>query len=361
MGLNIVLEASHNFNNKYGNDIWKLSNKVCNIIEKVLIEYNCDIYRLDDINGNVDKSLYEKSKYLDEFNPDIYLLINFNSDDKISDKKGLSIHANRKSSEDNIILAKTMLKNINDNMKSNLSYLNNYNVLDTMYTLCKDKEYISIIINGPYITNLFEIEYIKSGGGLDTYASSVYNSIISYYNLSKLDCNNILNIDEINNKELLMNNYIIKDLNGVSVAVEKSNLSLSILEKSNKSLNKFVVRRRFNELDSEKIKTDDVAEAVNLCDTLFGYSVYSTDGTLIHKSNKGYTNIGNISKSLKRERYAIVSKLGGVIIKTNIGNKTLQLGTKVKVLDIKNTICSVEVLYDNTEVYGDIDSKYLNF
>lgn len=357
MSLNIVLEASHNFNNKFGKNIWELSNKICNIIEDELKYYDCNIYRLDDINGNIDKTLYEKSKYLDEINPDIYLLIDFNSDKFISEKKGMSIYTNI-SSENNLKFTNILNEKMTTGIKPYLSYID-IKVLNSTYSLCR-KDYNSAIIIGPYITNIIESDYINSHEGINQYSLSIINSIISFLNLTRLNCKGIINIDKIYNKDIIMNNnYIIKEIDGKSVAIEKNNLPLSILERSNNSLYKFVVRRNFDDIGSEKIKTDNVSDAIKVCDELLGYSVFSTDGNLIYKSNKGYINNGNISKS---DKYATISKLGGAILKTNMfEEKTLQLGTKVKIIDIKNSICSVEVLYNNEYIYGNIDSKYLNF
>lgn len=361
----ILLDAAHSMNdNKNSLDVYEyeLNNKVCNKIEEYLNKKcSCRIERLDGRNGNVEISIEEKVKIARSLNPTILLSIHHNNEEGF---KGISVCTGSKtSSENDIDPGKVILEYMIEYMKDTFPEYENINIKISQYPLCNIEEFPSIQIRGGYMEDAKEFNYFNSEKGLDNYAISVANALIDYYDIKAISTVN--NISDIDNYESLVSaNYDIQEKeDGTKIALQKSNLGTVdvITSKAIYDSEYFVVRKQFSDPETEKIRTNSITRAIDVCDNNTGYSVFDNDGKLVHKSTKS-KRITSFFKKKEICTPAFVTAPGGLSVKDIFSDEiiTLSNGTMVYIVsEVVDKNCKIRFKIENNNYFAHVNTKFI--
>jgi N-acetylmuramoyl-L-alanine amidase len=246
---NIYLDAGHGLHtpNKCSLDgsvtEWELNNKVCKFIEANLAKYNCVVYRCDDTTGETDPAPTTKRLTVAEIgNADVCISIHHNiSISSPNDATGVEVFVHNRATQDSINLGTEILHALSSSTK-----MKNRGLKTGLLSMCAPKTFPTVLVEGGFLTNKSDLEYITSDKGIKAYASAVSHSLISFFGLTK--------------------DYT------ESVSGHKHTSS------------EYYVSSAWENLTNKTGPYTVLATAIAVCDKNAGYKVFANDGCIIHES-----------------------------------------------------------------------------
>ena len=149
---------------------------------------------------------------------------------------------------------------------------------------------------------------------------------------------------------IILANEIFTEENKDKFATDIVNAIVVSLNLKNKEYEKnkpyYVVRKSFNDISSQLIKTSNLEIAKQYCNSKASYNIYNTNGNLIYKST--FTKVN--TKQIKSKVYGIVNSDTMLFIDPNkSGIVPITKNTKVELLSRKNNMWMI--LYNNNIFY----------
>lgn len=245
----IYLDAGHGkyTEGKCSNDgsvtEWELNDKVCRFVANNLAKYNCVVYRCDDITGETDPMPTKKRLVVaEEGAADVCISVHHNI--SISDPEeatGVEVFIGENYTEESKILAEEILHNLvaNTGMK-------NRGLKTSDLSMCAPKLFPTVLVEGGFLSNKSDLEYISSDKGIKAYAKAISSALISYLCLTK-------------------------DL-------ENSALSEKV------DTSEYYVSTAFANLTNRIGPFSTLANAIIECDKHESYKVFDVDGNTVHES-----------------------------------------------------------------------------
>jgi N-acetylmuramoyl-L-alanine amidase len=222
---------------------WDLNNRVCKFIENNLAKYNCVVYRCDDITGETDPMpMSKRLTVAEEGKADVCISIHHNiSLANPKDATGVEVFVHDDATEDSTKLAKAILHNL-----ASITGLKNRGLKAGDLSMCAPKSFPTVLVEGGFLSNPSDLEYINSEKGVKAYAKAVSAALIDFFTLTK--------------------DY------AQSVAGHKHSTS------------EYYVSSAWENLSNRKGPYSVLANAIADCDTLEGYKVFANDGCVVHES-----------------------------------------------------------------------------
>lgn len=262
-----------------GQEEWRLNSDVCSIIEKILMQYDADIYRIDDISGSVNLTNSERAEKAKALKPAAVItiahtLVGDNGwDDGNKESVGVSAYINQNAWSIEQATAEMILYDysFHSGLKKHMPFPSKR--LMCNYESYENDKCIKIIINGPCINNAIEYAYASSELGKEVFAKAVVFGLVT-------------------NLKLHRKSIFARSMNNIL----------------------YYVRKTLGDADSELIPPTSVkSTAITICDQHVGYSVYSSDGKVVHKSSYGKI------KAYKKQApvlTALVSNINGLALRS---------------------------------------------
>lgn len=332
MSKTICLDAGHALHGRNvkrvpdGMEEWLLNASVCDKIERYLNQYDVNIVRLDDVTGDNDYSISDRTEKAKSNNPIALISIHH----KISDDTWLHVtdafvnaYVSRNVHSKEQMIAEKILSKYHQYSKYENGHSHISKMLMCNYSDYVDDHCVKVILESPDLCNPLTYVQSSSEKGKEDYALSVAETLIEEFQLAKKN----------------------------------------IITRSGETI-MYLVRKSLHNSSSEKFRSTNLENAISICNEFCGHSVYNgKTGEVIHKST-----FGKIPTDARRpySLEARVNSVTGLALRVSedpISDRIalLNYGSKVKILDrgVLNPYWHVEASVDGKMVSGYIYGKYL--
>ena len=184
----IYLDAGHgkHTEGKCSNDgsitEWDLNNRVCLFVANNLAKYNCIVYRCDDITGETDPMPTKKRLIVaEEGGADVCISVHHNISIANPDETtGVEVFIGEDYTEESKVLGEMILHNLVNN-----TGMMNRGLKTANLSMCAPKLFPTVLVEGGFLSNKKDLEYINSDKGVKAYAKSISSALISFLQLTK--------------------------------------------------------------------------------------------------------------------------------------------------------------------------------
>lgn len=304
---------------------WSLNADVCNKIEQILNMYNVDIIRLDDVTGESNISISERVNKAKASKASAVISINHNLIGDGSFEYGdensalINVHTSYEAVEREMALGANILETIRSASDFEIGQVSKSRLALCNYSPFTGDRCLKISVTGGCMNNTISYTYITSEVGKLMYARAVANSLIYILGLSK-------------------KSFSTRAAQTVT----------------------YHVRKAFNNIASEKLRTGQLSDAVTICNEEIGYSVYNSSGKLIHKSTYGKTAVRRKPIYSKAK---VISVSGLVLRKERDGMSEALYSTRcgdiVTVLDREGDYWKVLIIVNQENLIGYLYHNFL--
>lgn len=222
---------------------WELNDRVCKFVANNLAKYNCVVYRCDDTTGETDPMPTKKRLVAaEEGGADACISVHHNiSISNPEEATGVEVFITENYTEGSKKLAEEILHNLvaNTGMK-------NRGLKTSNLSMCAPKVFPTVLVEGGFLTNKSDLEYIKSDKGVKAYAKAISSALISVLGLTK-------------------------DFEGSALGEKKGSAV-------------YYVSTAFENLTNRKGEFNALSSAIAECDKYEGYKVFDENGDVVHES-----------------------------------------------------------------------------
>lgn len=226
---------------------WELNDRVCKFVENNLVKYNCNVYRCDDITGETDPMpLSTRLAVAEDGKADVLISVHHNiagDGSFMSGEKatGVEVFIGDAYAPETKELAFSIIHNLVANTGMHMRGVKTGNLV-----MCTKMPFPTILVEGGFLNNKKDLEYIKSDKGVKAYAKSISSALIKFLGLTK-------------------------DFDG-SAFEQKAGSS------------EYVVSTAYENLNQRVMVTSVLATAIGECDKHTGYKVFDSEGKVVHES-----------------------------------------------------------------------------
>jgi hypothetical protein len=182
----LALDAGHGLNTKGkqtpdGIKEWALNDIICDEIQKILKNYNCEILRLDNNEGKVDESLIKRLNRALDWGAKVIVSIHHNAYKGVwGNHSGVEVYIDNRPTEEDKKLANLIYGNL-----VNKTGLKGRGIKNANFTIINTNKTIAVLCEGGFMDSKTDYKIITSPSGQRAYAESVAEAIIEMFNLKK--------------------------------------------------------------------------------------------------------------------------------------------------------------------------------
>lgn len=160
---------------------WSLNDEVCDRIETILREYDCEVIRTDNNEGEVDESLTSRVNAYIKAGVDAFVSIHHNAyTGNWNDAAGVEVYTDKKPTERDERLAGLIYKRL-----VKYTGLKGRGIKRANFQVINQNKVPAVLCEGGFMDSTFDYKIITSNEGKQNYARAVAEGLIEFLGLEK--------------------------------------------------------------------------------------------------------------------------------------------------------------------------------
>lgn len=160
---------------------WSLNDRVCDKITAILKDYDCEIIRTDNNEGNTDESLSSRLAKYRNAKVDAFVSIHHNAfGDGWNDANGVEVYVDKRATTKDMKLAKCIYNKLVKYTK-----LKGRGIKKENFYVINQNSVPAVLVEGAFMTNKRDHQVITSNAGQTAYANAVAEGLIDFLKLKK--------------------------------------------------------------------------------------------------------------------------------------------------------------------------------
>lgn len=186
MAIKIGLDAGHGLKTKgkeTPNKIkeFTLNDKVCDKITSILKDYDCEIIRTDNNEGNVDEPLSERLSRYKKENVSVFVSIHHNAyKGEWNNATGVELYVDNNPTSKDMQLAQCIYSKLVE-----YTGLKGRGIKKCNFYVINQNSIPAVLVEGGFMDGKSDYKYITSSLGQEAYAKAVAHGLIEFLNLKK--------------------------------------------------------------------------------------------------------------------------------------------------------------------------------